>query len=83
MAFVSTELVFARRVGKEMIAVGWMRKLVNVFLIVQEMVVLILRHSNVSVMRTGSEMIALLDCVALIAVIMEGTIIKANKSLLT
>ena len=38
---VSMELVFARRVGKEMIVVDWMRKPVNVFLIVQEMVDLI------------------------------------------
>ena len=49
-----------------------MRKLVNVSQIAQGMEDSILRRSNVFAMITGLEMIALLGCVVLIAVIMEG-----------
>ena len=50
-----------------------MRKPVNAFQIVQETEDLILKHSNVYAMKTGWEMIALLDCAASIAETMEGT----------
>ena len=49
-----------------------MKKLVNVSQIAQGTEDSILRHSNVFAMTTGLEMIALLGCVVLIAVIMEG-----------
>ena len=72
MDFASMGHAFARKDGKDLTAVAWMRKQDNAFLIARAMADLTSKCSNVSATTVGWGMIVHQGCAVLIVVIMEG-----------